>query len=539
MPTTAHPAHRGKTATDGPTGPPWWLSATFLAVVLAAVRVAMVAVLPYDRAVGLFDDDAFYYFGIARHIADGDGSTFNGLDPTNGYHPLWLAVLTPVFAVADGRAALVCVTVVSAVLFLASARLLDRIGRLTGRPVLATACAAPLLLLGAAGPTFWFSGMETGLLLTATLAVAWLFARTDGLRDTGPRQAVLLGVLVTLTVLARLDAVFPMAVLGVLATVTWMRQRCRRLIAWAAAVPAVVIGTYLAVETSVFGTAFPVSGQAKALGASGVNVEVLGQFATDPVVFGVPTLAGLIAIAVMLAARLGAQGRPDPAATFGAVVLAGGALTVGYYALTSSWQLWPWYFSAAPLAIALSGPAALHRLPESVGRDRVLAAVACVAALAVVAVTAVRTASGPIARSAFVADGPAVAAELETVARGESADVAVAMGDRAGSVGYHLHRPLVQLEGLVNSREYLDALLAGTVPAFLAERRVGLYVRGDTEPGRAAPDFGPECRRFFEPAHGTGPKVPIVVCDPDLVLRHPLLDGTEYRAWRYRVELNR
>ncbi len=42
-------------------------------------------------------DDAFYYFDIARSIVAGHGSTFNGIDPTNGFHPLWLLVLLPIF----------------------------------------------------------------------------------------------------------------------------------------------------------------------------------------------------------------------------------------------------------------------------------------------------------------------------------------------------------------------------------------------------------------------------------------------------------
>ena len=39
-------------------------------------------------------DDAYYYFAIARHLAEGHGSSFDGINLTNGYHPLWLAVCT-------------------------------------------------------------------------------------------------------------------------------------------------------------------------------------------------------------------------------------------------------------------------------------------------------------------------------------------------------------------------------------------------------------------------------------------------------------
>ena len=42
-------------------------------------------------------DDAFYYFRIAHNIATGRGVTFDGEILTNGFHPLWMALVTPLF----------------------------------------------------------------------------------------------------------------------------------------------------------------------------------------------------------------------------------------------------------------------------------------------------------------------------------------------------------------------------------------------------------------------------------------------------------
>lgn len=42
-------------------------------------------------------DDAFYYFQPARNIVLGMGSTLDGVNLTNGYHPLWIFVLLPIF----------------------------------------------------------------------------------------------------------------------------------------------------------------------------------------------------------------------------------------------------------------------------------------------------------------------------------------------------------------------------------------------------------------------------------------------------------
>jgi len=45
-------------------------------------------------------DDAYYYFKVAQNISEGLGSTFDGVNLANGYHPLWLLINIPIFALA-------------------------------------------------------------------------------------------------------------------------------------------------------------------------------------------------------------------------------------------------------------------------------------------------------------------------------------------------------------------------------------------------------------------------------------------------------
>ena len=52
-------------------------------------------------------DDSFYYFTIARNLAEGKLSTFDGgITRTNGYHPVWMLLITPFFWIFDLKAAL-------------------------------------------------------------------------------------------------------------------------------------------------------------------------------------------------------------------------------------------------------------------------------------------------------------------------------------------------------------------------------------------------------------------------------------------------
>jgi len=45
-------------------------------------------------------DDAFYYFKVAQNISEGFGATFDRIAPTNGFHPLWMLLCIPFFALA-------------------------------------------------------------------------------------------------------------------------------------------------------------------------------------------------------------------------------------------------------------------------------------------------------------------------------------------------------------------------------------------------------------------------------------------------------
>jgi hypothetical protein len=60
------------------------------------IYIASLSFFPKPGSLVTFADDAYYYLQISRNIALGNGSTFDGIGKTNGYHPLWLLILIPV-----------------------------------------------------------------------------------------------------------------------------------------------------------------------------------------------------------------------------------------------------------------------------------------------------------------------------------------------------------------------------------------------------------------------------------------------------------
>jgi len=53
---------------------------------------------PFSIIDGYLSDDAYYYFVIVRNLIEGHGIIFNENVPTNGFHPLYIFILIPIFA---------------------------------------------------------------------------------------------------------------------------------------------------------------------------------------------------------------------------------------------------------------------------------------------------------------------------------------------------------------------------------------------------------------------------------------------------------
>ena len=534
---------------------PYW--AAGLGVACVALAEAFRA--PAARLVDSFDDDAYYYFEVARSLVSGQGSSFDGLLATNGYHPLWLLALLPVFALAAGKLpALLAVKCLGAALFAATVALFYVFGRRLGREI-ELACALPILVFCR---DLWLSGMETALLLPLLVLAAGesvsagVFTRPDS--RLGLTAAALAAAL-----LARLDLVFFVALVSVaggsLPPGLAFRQRLERIarLAWPASAALLL---YMALNLVVFGTASPVSGQAKSLGGPFWNDQVfVGYLQARPVLgplFDRLPVAALWLVFLLPALGLGiyAVRRRAPEVWRGATILLGLLLAANllqllYYAVFSSWPLWRWYHYYLPISLALSiamlAGLALARLPATL-RGRLAIGLPFLIAAGLAAKLGAsflhQQKLSPADDANYKIQARAAAERLN---RELPPDAVLAMGDRAGAFGYFLDRPLVQVEGLVASPEFLEALAAGEVHPLLERLSVDYVVYSGGPKSGGDPQEAlesPGCATFTEPKWGSGPKYRTEVCEADLVYRqklaHPGAMGGTTSVWRYRTELN-
>ena len=127
-------------------------------------------------------DDSFYYFQIARNMAEGRFSTFDGgITRTNGYHPVWMLLITPFYWALDRETALLGIKVFELCLIGGSAALLTVAARLCRLPWLALVAVLPLLYqqnalwlgLEASAGLFALSLLFLSLSLTARRPERW------------------------------------------------------------------------------------------------------------------------------------------------------------------------------------------------------------------------------------------------------------------------------------------------------------------------------------------------------------------------------
>ena len=123
-------------------------------------------------------DDAFYYFQIARNLAEGKFSTFDGgITRTNGYHPLWLFLITPFYWVFDKEAVLFAIKAFEIMLVAGGVALVTAAARLARLPWILLFALLPILY-----QQHWlFRGMEAAaalFMLGLFILAACLFTRS-------------------------------------------------------------------------------------------------------------------------------------------------------------------------------------------------------------------------------------------------------------------------------------------------------------------------------------------------------------------------
>jgi hypothetical protein len=251
------------------------------AVVVAAALGVSILAAPVGRLVVIVPDDAFYYLQIARNLVATGRSTADGVSVTNGYHPLWLAIVTSLAAIIPDREWLLRAAVGMSVLlhfvasWLVGARVTQMVGRAWGR------AAALCWLLNRVAFVIALQAMESTLyivMLLVALGVHLRLAATfaAATREIPQRRLLFLyGASLGFVILARTEG----AIIAVIALV-WLGARLWRTpIRWGlcAATLGLVVMPWLLFSLWQVGTIQQDSGAMKALWAADLFPSVASR----------------------------------------------------------------------------------------------------------------------------------------------------------------------------------------------------------------------------------------------------------------------
>jgi hypothetical protein len=456
--------------------------AFWIVIALYAALLARVIAAGSWSALHLFwtSDDAFFYLTIARHIAQGAGSTFDGLHPTNGYQPLWLIVMAAVYRMtgslspeAGVRVAMAAAGIAAVVGTTIVVRLIQR---LSAPPIVAVASA--LGLLSSFG--FWYFGLEAHLnVVTAGVVFSLVWRQWDGVVDRRQRTpavaALGLAVSCALLVLTRVDLVVWVVVL--LLALSWARARggwrpsaVLRAAMIEQGVSAAFVLSYLAVNRRVFGAWLPISAMLRTKTA-GVTWRALAFH------HWVDTAQGAVLVGaalVMIAVAAGAVALRGRAAVVGARLGFGAVLAIGVLAHTAVTVLYsvsiePRYLVTSSCAVVVIVAILLtHVMATGPRRRRGLLSAAVAIGVVVVAGALARIA---MHRIGTAEDAPADLADLaqfrHDIAPFATRDAVVFAVDFSGELAWFCDCHLVNGDGLVNDWSF---------QRYVADRRVKDYL---------------------------------------------------------------
>ncbi|MGQ0672191.1 MAG: hypothetical protein ACT4N2_04835, partial [Hyphomicrobium sp.] len=366
----------------------------------AAAQFVRYVFVPSDLGVfdplARFEDDAFYYFEVARNVVERGAFTFDGVTTTNGFHPLWMAVVIAigsVLPIGSFGFHLAVVTIAAVAITIGSFRLFALLSQTS---LLGDAKPSHrMLAAGAAAAFYQFCGLEIGArgmevaltLMLVPFVLARMLAMAEQLaaaRVPSFRDGLVASLLASLLVLSRLDAIlfvvaWGLVLLGLLVANGRLRDATQRapllrltLAVLAGALPLLL---YLGVNLWVTGELMPVSGRAKRLIADPALMPSAVAFASIIDLNGAPLYVackaawlalGFVVAPIALAFESRRLREAGPL-----LCLATTIATWVFYALlvtSSDWDLWPWYFWAvlvnAAIGLSLSVTLVLRNRPS-------------------------------------------------------------------------------------------------------------------------------------------------------------------------------
>jgi hypothetical protein len=489
---------------------------------LSGVLAALAAVIFFFHQPGgpqywsMPRDDFYYYLKVAQNLAHGRGSTFNGIVPTNGYHPLYFLVIATICRFTNSLDhILTAIWLLATAMTVVTFQLAYRILRCFSPRV--PVCAAAACFLTVACLDLFRDGMEVTLVIPLAFGLLLMMIHEG---EWTAQRCFVASLTAAFMVLARLDSALLIIALALLSPIS---RRVRTNMTWAKAV-AVAAGmvplvVYLAINVLHFHALLPVSGEAKEIrlshGFSSHAFSSAYDLSTHEHRHLVPGLLAILGL-LFLPFALRERSVSRRVALLAMLLLPWQQLVA--LSFLSDWSIWSWYLYTFNLAAC-----ATLCLVLAAAERRYTRPVVTLVLLAASLVAVLEARQMLIERKSE--DLPNVTNGLRLAEFARTHPGIYAMGDLAGAAGFFVPYPLVQTEGLVMDPAFLEKIRRqdDLIPV-LRQYGVRYYV--------SSVDYKthPVCFHAVEPirAGPTSAHMRAVFCEP------PLLQY-DVSYWRTRI----
>ncbi|QNI37571.1 hypothetical protein [Edaphobacter albus] len=410
-------------------------------------------------AVGL-EDDFFYYAQAAKNLVFSGASSFDGVHLTNGYHPLWfliIAGITKIFGIGSFLGAktiypfAISIEILQTLIVIGTAYLSFQIAS----KFCSENVSLCIQLLTAAATLMQIrTGMETGLAIMMVLALVIFRIRDEFQWNLANSLAY--GVLGSLAILSRLDValiVGPMVVYDIFTEIKSWRARLQ--VSLAIVCGLLPLFGYLFSNLFLFHTLMPISGAAKQLRTH--HLPALHALQTFLGFFFAKNSSLLILqVGLTIIAFFYFRTFSRRETKYRAIFLTMLWFPIVHLLVITSasdwelflWYIYPWIISFVAAGIIVFGGNKVTALESGLKRYETISVYCCAGFLVLYALM-VGVYSNPSHNLPYQA-----ALKIKEFEKKHPG--IYGMGDRAGVVGYFGSQPVIQLEGLMMDKNYLE-----------------------------------------------------------------------------------
>lgn len=459
---------------------------------------------PASALLNLFHDDSFFYMVIARNHAQGLGYSFDGLNQTNGFHLLWLWLLSGVGSVIalTGEQGIRIVVMLQSLLSIVAAliyiRLLARVQVKTLYLILFYFTYLFLCTFADIGQESALFGFLLAVLINTVIPILGPVSATSPSANQSlvvslpsTMRLIFVGVLGALIVLSRLDAFF---ILGGVALALWILGQKKMAYILVGGVALGIMVT-MSFNYTHFGHIYSVSSWLK----SGFDVEKLRQIIIPGLYLRVLVVLGLL-LAALLNYRSIARLKGEnsllsswfpwtklEAMPWPFILTLSSLLAYGAYFLVLFLEvgaLGSWYFNQAlgfalflyALSTARLSQPYLDGSASSNTQNASQSALSSVWALTPLCGALILGALLWIVKFGWAHSSDPTKEMGQWLAANTSPDAVIFQRDGAGAVSYFASRHIINGDGLVNNMPYQVMLRSGKLCQYLQEQKVQYIV---------------------------------------------------------------